>query len=62
MTNENNHTHCACGSKLNVEQIFDGRGIFLMFACSKCRKQKLQSYRPDILEHYRTDEQIENDY
>ena len=51
--------HCSCGSKEYPEAIYDGHGIFLCYACSKCRKQKLRRYRPDILEAYECDEPIE---
>lgn len=31
---------------------YDGRGIPLCRVCSKCRKAKLATYRPEIMGHY----------
>ena len=28
---------------------YDARGIFLCYACPKCRKRKIAGYRPEIL-------------
>lgn len=43
---------CPCGSGEPSWWEFDGRGIPLDRVCSKCRKQKLAKYRPEILRHY----------
>lgn len=40
---------CDCGSGEYREAEYDARGIFLCYACWKCRKQKLAKYRPDVL-------------
>jgi hypothetical protein len=53
---------CLCGSGLHRYPLHDGYDIFLTFACEKCEKEKLSKFRPDIMERYPTDEQIENDY
>jgi hypothetical protein len=53
---------CDCGSGETRYPLKDGYDIFLTYACDHCRKQKLGRYRPDILERYDTDEQIEDDY
>jgi hypothetical protein len=50
---------CSCGSKEWPEAIYDGHGIFLCYACDKCRAKKLKDYRPDIFESYECDEPIE---
>jgi hypothetical protein len=52
-------TKCPCGSGQWPEALYDGYGIFLTYACDKCRKRKLASYRPDIMERYDCDEPIE---
>ena len=54
---------CECGSGLVKEPEYDARGIFLTYACDKCRKQKLSKYRPDVLTdpNYWTDEPIDED-
>lgn len=44
---------------------YDGRGIPLCRVCSRCEKEKLARYRPEILSWYSqsdVDEQIEEDY
>ena len=53
---------CNCGSGEIREAIHDGHGIFLCYACDKCKAEKLKHFRPDIMESYDTDEQIEEDY
>jgi len=53
---------CGCGSGLSRYPLYDGYGIFLCYACERCEKQKLKGFRPDIMERYETDENIENDY
>ena len=54
---------CMCGSGLEKDEEYDARGIFLTYACDKCRKQKLAGYRPDVLTdaNYWADEAIEGD-
>jgi hypothetical protein len=53
---------CHCGSGEPAYAELDGYGIFLCYACDKCRKRKLAGFRPDIKTRYDTDEQIEDDY
>jgi hypothetical protein len=52
---------CSCGSGEEREAAYDARGIFLTFACRKCRKEKLSGYRADVLTdaNYECDEAIE---
>ena len=52
---------CPCGSEQEANAEFDARGIFLCYACSKCRKEKLSRYRADVLTDasYWCDEAIE---
>jgi hypothetical protein len=52
---------CPCGSGEFPEVLKDGYGIFIAYACRKCKKEKLESFRPDIFTRYDTDEQIESD-
>jgi hypothetical protein len=54
---------CSCGSGEYQEAEYDARGIFLTYACSKCRKERLRRYRPEVLSNpnYETDEPIEPD-
>jgi hypothetical protein len=54
---------CNCGSGLAREEIRDARGIFVTYACSKCKKEKLLGYRPEIFSNpnYFADEEIEPD-
>ena len=52
---------CHCGSKLYAPARFDGHGIFLTYACDSCWREKLKSYRPDIMKHYEADEAIDED-
>lgn len=40
---------CPCGSGLTRRAQYDGRGIFLCYACPKCKAEKLAGYRPEIL-------------
>jgi hypothetical protein len=54
-------TKCWCGSGEFPEAVHDGHGIFLCYVCSKCKREKLSRFRPDIFERYETDEQIEED-
>jgi len=53
---------CPCGSGEYPDMLHDGYGIFLCYACPKCKRKKLKGFRPDIMERYPTDEQIEDDY
>ena len=50
---------CSCGSGEIPDALHDGYGIFLGYACSRCRREKLAGFRPDIFERYETDEPIE---
>jgi len=52
---------CPCGSGQEADAEFDARGIFLVYACPKCRVKKLSVYRREVLENpsYEVDEQIE---
>ena len=54
---------CSCGSGEYQEAEYDARGLFLTYACSKCRKERLSKFRPDVLTdpNYWTDEPIEED-
>jgi hypothetical protein len=40
---------CNCDSGLERDAEYDARGIFLTYACDKCRKRKLSGYRADVL-------------
>ena len=52
---------CSCGSGEYQEAEYDARGIFLTYACSKCRKKRLSHFRPEVLSdpNYKADESIE---
>lgn len=52
---------CDCGSGEYSEAEYDARGIFLTYACPKCKKEKLSKYRSDVLmnSQYEADEPIE---
>ena len=54
---------CSCGSGEFPEDIYDARGIYLTQVCSKCKKEKLRGYRPEVLSNpnYHSDEPIEPD-
>ena len=57
-------SECRCGSGEYPEAEFDAQGIFLCYACSKCKAEKLSHYRPEILTGYTqedVDEPIEED-
>ena len=43
---------CSCGSGKEPWAEYDGRGIYLCKVCTKCRREKLAGYRPEILAHY----------
>lgn len=52
---------CPCGSGNDSWWAYDARGIPLARVCTKCLKQKMASYRPDVLSNpsYECDEIIE---
>ena len=52
---------CNCDSGLERDAEYDARGIFLTYACDRCRARKLRGYRADVLEdpNYWHDEPIE---
>jgi hypothetical protein len=50
---------CPCGSGAYPEALHDGYGIFLCYACPKCRAKKIARFRKDIFWRYETDEPIE---
>ena len=52
---------CSCGSGEHQEAEYDARGIFLTYACDRCRKERLSQYRPEVLSdpNYQADEPIE---
>jgi hypothetical protein len=52
---------CDCGSGFQRFAIYDGYHIFLAYVCDKCKRKKLRSYRPDIMEKYKCDEPIEEE-
>lgn len=52
---------CPCGSKEWPEAQHDGHGIFLCYTCSKCEREKMARYRPDIRSRYECDEAIDGD-
>lgn len=52
---------CPCGSGEFPEALKDGHGIFLCYACDKCKQDKLGSFRPDIMTAYEADEPIDSD-
>lgn len=53
---------CECGSEEYSEEVFDGHGIYLCRACSKCMKEKLSGFRYDIMGFYDCDEDIEDEW
>lgn len=40
---------CDCGSNLEPEPIYDLRGVFLFYACQKCKKNKKPASRYELL-------------
>jgi len=52
---------CRCGSGEHPSALYDGYGIFLTYACDKCRKAKLAEFRPDIMERYECDEPLDDE-
>jgi hypothetical protein len=54
---------CSCGSGLYSECVFAARGIYLCRACDRCRSEKLDRFRPEVLDDpdYECIEDIEPD-
>lgn len=52
---------CPCGSGEFPEALHDGHGIFMTYACDKCKAEKVSHFRPDIFEAYECDEPIDED-
>jgi hypothetical protein len=54
---------CPCGSGLPSRWRHDARGIELCRTCTKCHKEKMARYRPDVLTdpNYPADEPIEEE-
>ena len=54
---------CPCGSKQESWWEYDARGIPLCRVCTKCKKEKLSHYRPDVLtdSNYWCDEDVDGD-
>ena len=53
---------CACGSGDIRFPLYDGKGIFMTYACSQCEDSKISEFRSDIMEDYDCDEQVDEDY
>lgn len=55
---------CSCGSGEERYPLYDARGIFCTYVCTKCESEKKESYRSDIFKdsNYEADEPIEEDY
>lgn len=55
---------CRCGSGLETDILYDGRGIYLTRCCDDCREEVMSHYNPVILEYYTqadVDEPIEEE-
>ena len=53
---------CPCGKSPNYSYwIYDGYNIPLKRVCDNCEKEAIKKFRPDIMEHYETSEDIESD-
>ena len=55
---------CLCGSGEDSYWQYDAQGIPLCRTCSKCDKEKMSRYRPEILSGYNqndVDERIEDE-
>lgn len=54
---------CPCGSGLDSAWQYDARGIELCRTCSKCHREKMHRYRPDVLSDpsYVAEEPIEGE-
>lgn len=52
---------CRCGSGHDRHPLYDARGIFCAFVCSKCEASVRAKYRPEIFTdgQYQADEAIE---
>jgi hypothetical protein len=52
---------CPCGSGKPSRWQFDARGIELCRTCATCHKERMASYRPDVLTdpNYWADEDID---
>jgi len=58
----NDNRTCECGSGLTPEWVYDGNNIPLCKVCPSCKREKLSSYRQEILAPYsqiNVDEPIE---
>jgi hypothetical protein len=55
--------NCPCGSGKESWWERDARGIPLCRVCTKCKREKLSRYRPDVLtdSNYFADEAIEDE-
>ena len=43
------HTRaCPCGSGNQRRELYDAKGYFVTFYCSKCEKEKRAKFNPDI--------------
>ena len=54
---------CDCGNGEIREPEYDARGIFLTYACPKCKRAKLSKFRSDVLTdpNYWHDEPIDEE-
>jgi hypothetical protein len=52
---------CTCGSQRQADPVYDGHGIFLCYTCTRCHNRRMRRFRPDIMQRYDADEQIEPD-
>ena len=54
---------CRCGSGLTHHALYDARGIFVSYVCTKCEPSVRDRYRADIFTDadYWTDEEVEGD-
>ena len=52
---------CRCGSGHDRRPLYDARGIFCTYVCSKCELVERKRYRPEIFRNpeYQTPEPIE---
>jgi hypothetical protein len=41
--------HCACGSGLVREELFDARGVFLSYVCKECLEEVLKEFPAEVL-------------
>jgi hypothetical protein len=63
MSLRNDVRPCPCGSGRDSRWQFDARGIELCRTCSKCHRERMARYRPEVLTNanYEADEPIEDD-